>query len=352
MLIIASVGVSTLPASEVYKIVLAGANVLRINFSYYTHDLSKNTDYIKSIEKVTADLNSAPKLFIEFPSCRVRLGDFNCKVLAVAENEVLTFRSGKYSPDCHEFIPVQARRLGELVSANQMLTIGDGEVAMQVVEIVDQDTIRIRALNNGVIRFMKTFNIHRVIPSADIVDTYKQIFDSIESINYNYVAFSYIDDATNEKFKQIKQLQNKDVKRVKVVIKIEDRDGLKNLEKFCRDPFYDVILFDRGELAVNAPYEKLGLYQKYACSMAKKYHKPIIISTQILESAMKNFIPARSEILDLTNIVLDGADGIMLCQETGMGVRPTYSVAVARKIISAIVNKKHYPANGDGNTAT
>ena len=86
------------------------------------------------------------------------------------------------------------------------------------------------------------------------------------------------------------------------------------------------------------PYQKLGIYQKAVIKKAKENNKVILVGSQILESVIKNNIPARSDINDLTNILMDGADGILLCGETTNTARPVYAIAVAKKIITAVKN--------------
>ena len=101
-----------------------------------------------------------------------------------------------------------------------------------------------------------------------------------------------------------------------------------------QDSFFDKILLDRGELGVNMPYEQVGTLQKSLCQKAKNCDKKVIISTQILESTINNYTPSRADILDLTNLVLDDAYGIMLCRETGINARPAYTISTAKKIIA------------------
>ena len=124
------------------------------------------------------------------------------------------------------------------------------------------------------------------------------------------------------------------VKTPKIAFKIETEEGLKNIEKII--PYCDVVIFERGTLAINTKFEKLGIYQKIIAKICNKHKKQMVVSTQILESTAENYIPQRGEILDITNMVLDGINGIMLCHETGIGDRPTYSISVAQKIISAV----------------
>ncbi len=92
----------------------------------------------------------------------------------------------------------------------------------------------------------------------------------------------------------------------------------------------------RGDLAVTAPFELLGLEQKKIIRIAKKNQKPVIVATQILESLVEGQVPTRPEISDLTNIILDGADGIMFAKETGISLTPGFSVLMAKKIIEAV----------------
>ena len=122
------------------------------------------------------------------------------------------------------------------------------------------------------------------------------------------------------------------------MLKIEREIPLNEIDQLCQWNNFDALLIDRGELGVNMPYYKTGIYQKSIIRIAKQYKKPIIISTQILESTMTNYIPNRAEILDLTNSVLEGVKGIMLCRETAINPRAAYSLSVARRIIEATEN--------------
>ena len=278
------------------------------------------------------------------PVDKIRLGDFDTKTFAVRENEELTFKSAPYSPDCNQFIPIEMHRLGDKTYVNQIITIGDGEVSFEVKEIINNDTIKARVLNNGVLHYMKTFNCGHTNTEEVVLNTYKKDFDIIQNINPHLIAISYINKDINEK---IKQLINSYNLSAKIIIKIERELGEYELELICRDQYYNMVLMDRGEIGVNMPYEKLGVYQKQIMAIARRFKKPAIVSTQILESTINNFIPSRSDILDLTNIVLDGADGIMLCMETAANQRPIYTLSVARKIIvEAEKHKRIWGENG------
>ena len=151
----------------------------------------------------------------------------------------------------------------------------------------------------------------------------------MEEIAPEYLAIPFISPAVNEKIKQLSNFSW----QPKIICRVENRVAMENLEKICQDDFYDLVLLNRGKIGLDMPFERLGIFQKEAIAAIKKHKKPVIISSQILEGTIHNYIPLRSDILDLTNIVLDGADGIMLCNETALGSRPAYTLSVARKII-------------------
>jgi len=339
MIIIASIGVTTAAENDIRKIILAGADVLRHNFSYYSID--KNFDYIDKVQKIVDDLNAHTKHLIDFPLNKVRLGDFNSKIFAVREGEEFIFQSASYSPDCNDFIPVQIPKLGDKLFVDQTITLGDGEIAIQVAQILDSQSIRAKILNNGIIRYMKSFNIrHYQPPTAQILKQYDEIFEKSSLFLPDFYAWSYINHEVNEQIKQLPGCTHRHT-QAKTIIKIEDQTGVDDIESICQDRFYDLILIDRGEMGVNMPYEKIGLYQKEIIKVAKKQNKPIIISTQILDSAINNYIPSRADIQNLTELALENVDGIMFCQETVVGSRPAYPIHVSKKIVSAVENQRH-----------
>ena len=332
MLIIASIGMTTAKENDIRKIILAGADIIRHNFSYYSP--AKNIEYIKKTQIIIDDLHADTKQLIDFPLIKTRLGDFKNKILPVKEGEKFILKSAKYSDDCREYIPIQIKNIGEKVDKNQIITIGDGEIAIQVTDIIDKQSIKIKILNNGTIKYIKTINIEKPLNKNWVIERYKEIINLLKDTQYDYIAVSYIQKTINN---DIKKILPKDKK---IIIKIENQNGLNDIEEIINDDFYSMVLIDRGELGVNTPYERIGIYQKEITNYAKKNKKPVIISTQILESAIDNYIPGRSDILNLTNMILDGISGIMFGQETVLGLRPSYPIYTAKKIINATLEYK------------
>ncbi|MFH1946924.1 MAG: pyruvate kinase [Candidatus Magasanikbacteria bacterium] len=336
MLLIATIGLNSFTEDKLTKIMLAGADILRYNFSYRV--IEDRLEYVKTAKKIKDELNSSVKIMIDLPINKIRLGDFENRVFSVKEGDELIFKSAPYSPDCNEFVPVEITKLGEKTYVNQAITLGDGEIVLEVKEIIDQDTIKVKILNNGIVKYMKTFNIDHYIDDDIFVENYKTIIKKITPLGVNYLAISYINERLNDKIKKEINLIAPEIKKI---IKIEKAIKKEELNKILDDPDYDMLLLDRGELGVNMPYEKIGIYQKYVTKMAKKKKKTVLLSTQILESTVNNFIPNRAEILALTYSILDGVDGIVFCHETAIGLRPSYTISVAKKIINEVNKYKN-----------
>lgn len=337
MMIIASIGYTTTSDTDVRKIILAGADVIRYNFSYYT--VEQNIQHILGVQKIIDDLHADTKQLIDFPINKIRLGDFDIKTFAVRENEEFIFQSGTYTPDCNQFIPVQIQKLGKITKTNQTITLGDGEVAIQITEIINSETIRARILNNGVIKYMKSFNIPHQISPEEVVEKYREIVSALKEVEVNYIAFSYISKEINKEIEEKIDFK-KNLPGVKIIIKIENQNGIDDIKEICKNSLYSMIMIDRGEMGVNIPYEEVGLRQTELIEAASKEKKLTILSTQILESAINSYIPNRSEIASLTDAVIKNIHGIMLCQETVYGKRPAYPISIAKKIIST-VKKRH-----------
>ncbi|OGH87463.1 MAG: hypothetical protein A3J93_02935 [Candidatus Magasanikbacteria bacterium RIFOXYC2_FULL_42_28] len=333
MLIIASVG-HNITEEQIIKMILTGADVLRFNLSHRSID-----NYIESVqkaEKVIDSLNASVKKFIDFPLNKHRLGFFEGQTFPVQEGSELILRSADYSPDCLEFIPLNIPHIGSKVSLGQIIAIGDGEVTVQIKDIISSDIVKIQIINSGIIRNSKTVNLgnnYAIYDEDYMVEIYKKTLEQINGLHPDYLACSYISKSFIEK---IKLLFPPKTNRLKYIIKIEKNITAEELNAICQDNFFDMILIDRGEMGVNMPFEKIGLLQKQIMSRAKKFSKPILISTHILASTIHNYIPTRADICDLTNIVLDGAAGIIFGYETGLNKRAAYTIATAKKIINEV----------------
>jgi len=335
MLIAASIGINSFAEDKVKKIILAGADILRYNFSY--RNTEENLGYVRVGKKAIESLNSSVRLMIDLPNDRVRLGNFSLRLFGVRENEEFIFQTATFSPDCNQFIPVQLPKIGEKVKQDQTIIIGDGEIAIQVMEIINADSFRARILNNGILEAMRGIGLKQDVNEKKYLKNFETRLKKIKEANPNYVAIPFVNPDIEKK---VRSLDIWNDWHTKIILKIDNEYGLEHFDRICEDDFYDMVLLDRGEIGVNMPFAKNAVIQKQITERAKNHNKPLMVSTQILESTIDNLIPNRSDIADLTHLVWDGVSGILLCRETGVGLRPAYAISVAKKIIEEAENYK------------
>ena len=338
MYIVATISINSYTADKIEEIIRAGAEVLRYNFSHGTPE--EMTEKVNVAKEVINRLNVTEKVKIlaDLPGSKIRLGDIPVpgKVLPVTCGEVFTFKTGATTPDPCQFIPVNHPSIGAMVRKGDIFTLADGEIGFEVLENIDHDTFRARVLNTSRIPALKACNITKGIDELNHL-TEKTIahINNLPSINPDWVAFSFV-NSTNylKRAKDLLKPLITDDWQPRIVSKIETPQGIERTDEIAKES--DIVLVARGDMGLMCPIELIGIYQKQIIRAAKAANKEVIVSTQILESVVSSYVPGRSDVLDLTNIILDGADGIMLARETGVSPTPGHSVEVARRIINAV----------------
>jgi pyruvate kinase len=333
-MIIITTNNSTISEVNTRKIILAGTDYIRINL--FRRSVEKNIDLILETNKEILEMNSGTKLLLDMPLNKVALGDFEDKIFQVQEGNEYILRSADYSQNCAEYIPVQIQNIAQYLRADQILMIGDGEISIQVTEILDEQNVKIRALNNGSIFYKRSINIKKEESIYENLKKYIEVLNHAHKkhVDIKYISFPYINNDINENIKNFLN-SNLAYKKIKKIIKLENEQCIKDIDKIISDDFYDAVLFNRGLIGVNLPFENNCILEKKIVKKAKENKKKIFVGSNILESTVDNFLPSRAEISDLTNLVLDGVDGIQFSTETSVFTRPAYTIATAKKIIAA-----------------
>lgn len=340
MYIVATISKNSYAPKKIEEILRVGAGVLRYNFSH--GDPAIMTERFNTARAIIRNLGleNKVKLLADLPGNKIRLGDFLVKESPVKQGDRFKFKTTSYSPDPTEFVPINFPSIGELVERKQIFTLGDGEIAFEVTEILDRHSFYARALNAGHIPALKGVNIARGIDELNhFTETTLAHLHKLINLKPDWVAFSFVNSA--EYLRRAKELLKSHINddwKPRIVAKIETPKGIENIDEIARET--DIVLIARGDLGLLCPIEELGINQKKIIKAAKAAGKEVIVATQILDSLIDYYIPKRSDILDLTNIVLDGADGIMLAKETGISLTPGRSVSMAKKIIDVVEKQK------------
>ena len=335
MYIVATISKNSYTADKIEKILEAGARVLRFNFSHGSpEEMTKKIQVAQDvIEKL--NLKSQVKILADLPGNKIRLGRFPGGEYVVEQGQEVLFQSGEDSPDSSVYIPINLDAISQYVKENEEISFGDGEIGFRVVQIVSPNSFRAVALNSRHIPEEKGVNFGQAVDRFEhLTEKTMGHIMNLKNINPDWVAFSFVNSAKN--LSNLKAVLNEHYPNntTRIVAKIESPLGIANIGEILDET--DIVMIARGDLGLTVPYERLGILQKQIIKLAREKKKEVIVATQILDSLLDYYIPSRAEIADLTSIVLEGANGIMMAKETGISATPEHSVAVAKKIIDAV----------------
>ncbi|HMO32375.1 MAG TPA: pyruvate kinase [Lacibacter sp.] len=334
--IVATVG----PACDTYEklldLVRAGVNVFRLNFSHGSHeDKAQIIQHIRKINQ-TEPYNIAILGDLQGP--KLRVGEMEGGGIQVDAGDILTFTNEKVVGN-KERIFVSYPNLHKDVKPGNIILIDDGKLEVRVVGITKTNDVQVEVTLGGRLSSKKGINLPDTKISLPAL-TEKDLAD-LEFIidqQLDWVALSFVRNV-----KDLIILRNKLDERkskCKVIAKIEKPEALTNIRDIILES--DGIMIARGDLGVELPVEQVPLIQKEIIRKCMHRAKPVIVATQMMESMMDRVKPNRSEITDVANAVVEGADAVMLSGETATGDHPTLVVETMCKIIEEVEASSYY----------
>ena len=336
--IVATVGPACDTYEKLLELVIAGVNVFRLNFSHGNHeDKLAIIEHIRNINK-TQPFNIAILADLQGP--KLRVGEIENNSLEIKAGDILPFTNEKCVGTL-EKIYVSYPNLAGDVTIGNIIMIDDGKLEVKVCGIEKNGDVKVQVILGGILSSKKGINLPDTKISLPAL-TEKDLADLEFIIEHkcDWVALSFV-----RSVKDIVILRSKlDEKnsKTKIIAKIEKPEALLNIRDIILES--DGIMVARGDLGVELPVEQIPLIQKELIRKCIHRAKPVIVATQMMESMMERVKPNRSEITDVANAVLEGADAVMLSGETAAGNYPTLVVETMRKII-AEVEKKEYRYN-------
>jgi pyruvate kinase len=217
------------------------------------------------------------------------------------------------------------------VKVGDFLLIDDGKVKLRAVAVSDT-TVTTEVEIPGLVSNNKGINLPGVAVNVPALSEKDE--DDLRwalKLGVDMVALSFVRNASD--IDRVHEIMREEGRKVPVIAKIEKPQAVENLEEII-DAF-DAIMVARGDLGVELPLEQVPLVQKRAVELARRWAKPVIVATQMLESMISSSIPTRAETSDVANAVLDGADALMLSGETSVGSFPVETVSTMAKIIQS-----------------
>ncbi len=331
--IVCTIGpVSEKPAT-LKKMVKAGMNVARLNFSHGTHAWHEKA--IKNIKKISEELGQPIGIIADLQGPRIRVGELpEAGVKLIPKNKItLTTAPGKNK----EKISITYENLHKDLSPGDRILLDEGLLELKVLKISGRD-ILCEVVVGGILTSHKGINLPdssvKIPPltKKDREDLKLAIGEGVD-----WVALSFVSRASEiyDLRYLIRDLEKKlkipKGSPIRIIAKIEKHEAVKNLGEILEA--VDGIMIARGDLGIETPPEDVPLWQKKIIDKCLAEAKPVIVATQMLDSMIRKPRPTRAEVSDVANAVIDHTDAVMLSGETASGAYPVQSVEMMAKII-------------------
>lgn len=324
--IVCTLGPSSSDETTLKKMLLAGMNVARLNFSHGTHEGHRQT--IQRFRKVREELGIPAAVLLDTKGPEIRTGNFanGEEILKEGQEFILTTLPVSGTS---ERVSVTYKDLPKEVKPGNLVLINDGKIVIKV-EKTDDTEVRGTVIHGGKISNHKGINLPNVRLNMQYMSPQdrEDILFGIQN-DVDYIAASFVRSAGDVEVIR-KLLEDNGGSEIKIIAKIESTQGIENFEEILEAA--DGIMVARGDMGVEVAYEKLPGIQKKFIRRCVQSGKIVITATQMLESMTTSPIPTRAEITDVANAVFDGTTAVMLSGETAAGKYPVEAVATMAKI--------------------
>lgn len=326
--IVATVGPACRAPPKLADLIHAGVDVFRINMAHGNRD--QHATEIADIRRASYDVGRPIGILIDLAGPKIRLGELNQEPTVCDLGAEFQFVRGNRSTASNVFTSNYERLIDEL-SVGDTVMLADGTVGMRVVA-KQPDEVTVRVTAPGVVRSRQGINLPGAKLSVPAMTDEDWInADWAAHHHVDFVSLSFV--RTPMEILELKQrLQAKDCSAM-VIAKIEKREALDRLAEIVEAS--DAIMVARGDLGVETDVAEMPLAQKRVIACCKKYLKPVIVATQMLDSMTHATRPTRAEVTDVANAILDGADACMLSGETAIGEYPRETVEMMNRILLA-----------------
>ena len=330
------------PASEseemLTKLVKAGMNVARINFSHGGYE--ENATKIDTIKKVRETLGKAIPLCLDTKGPEIRTGkqESGDEKVTIEEGQKFTFLYDDVIGN-ETKTSISYKGLSEDVKPGSTILVDDGAIEFRVDEIIGKDVV-CTALNTGKLGSRKTVNVPGLKLNLPALSE-KDIADLTNGVkaDFDYIFASFVRRA-DDLHQMRKLLDDNGGQNIKIISKIESQEGIDNFEEILE--LSDGIMVARGDMAVEVPFEEVPVIQKRFIKRCNEVGKPVITATQMLESMSSNPRATRAEVSDVANAVYDRTGAIMLSGESAMGKHPALCVETMEKISKTVEKDINY----------
>lgn len=333
--IICTIGPASESEENLRKLMKAGMNVARFNFSHGSHEEHKVK--FARVLKVSGELGVSVATLLDTKGPEIRLRDFAAGKVELKAGQDFILTTEEILGD-ETKASITYKNLKEDVKEGSRILIDDGKIEMEVKKIEGEEII-CKILNGGMVSNHKGINIPGVeltMPYISDVDRADIMFGV--QMGFDFIAASFV--RNKEDVLAIRKILDENKSPIKIISKIESLQGIQNLEEILS--VSDGIMVARGDMGVELPMEEVPIIQKKMIKMAVAAGKHVITATQMLESMINNPRPTRAEANDVANAIYDGTTAIMLSGESAAGRYPVEAVETMARIAERTENAIDY----------
>ncbi|MDZ4384924.1 MAG: pyruvate kinase [Candidatus Moranbacteria bacterium] len=325
--IVATVGPASDSKENMKKLVEAGVNVFRLNFSHGTHE--SHQKIIDKAKEVREEIKRPLGILADLQGPRIRVG--NAEPFEIEKGEII-FVSDRKTTDSKELI-IDSDGVASALQIGERILVEDGVMRLKVVE-KSEDSVKAEVINGGTIKPRKGINVPDTkLTFGAVTEKDKRDLEFALGNEVDFVALSFVSNAQEviETRESIKKILGRKDSLPQIVVKIERKEAIDNIDEIIEAA--DVVMVARGDLGIELAESKVIIYQKEIIAKCLRSAKTVIVATQMLDSMINNPIPTRAEVSDVTNAVIDHTDAVMLSGESASGKYPIEAVETMSQII-------------------
>ncbi|MBS3781080.1 MAG: pyruvate kinase [Candidatus Thermoplasmatota archaeon] len=338
--IVATIGPASDSKEELERLVAAGIDVARQNFSHGTHD-----EHYETLTKIR-DISDQIGVMMDTQGPEIRLNEIE-EDTELHQGEKLKIVTQDVKGN-EEILPVDHPEIEDYLKEGDTILIDDGQIELNVLEVGDE--VKCEVIYGGKILSRKSVNV----PGKDMglrVPTEKDIQDIKFSVDkdFDFISASFVKSAGDiEKIRELLKKKNSDMN---IIAKIEHIKAVENIDEIIHAS--DGVMIARGDLGVEIPASDIPVLQKQIIEKANIDEKPVITATQMLKSMTESPRATRAEVSDVANAVFDGSSAVMLSEETAIGKYPVKSVEfmseVLEKMEQYVKERKYFTTEKESN---
>ncbi|MBL7084574.1 MAG: pyruvate kinase [Candidatus Omnitrophica bacterium] len=326
--IICTLGPSSENTTVLRKMMLAGMDVARLNFSHASH--KEHLSRINLIRKLNKKYRRRIKILQDLEGYRIRIGTFRdrSKSIELKKRQTVYLSNQKKAND-RTTIPFDYEGpLGD-IKRGAFIYIDDGNIALRV-KSTSKSYVQVEVVTPGILKENKGVNIPGIkLSFKDLTEKDKKDLQFGLKNKMDFIAQSFV--RNKKDVLNVKEFVNYSNVKPRIIAKIENREGIKNIDEILE--VADGIMIARGDMGVSLPIYEVPMMQKMIIKKCIKRKKMVITATQMLESMTEHKRPTRAEVSDIANAILDGSGYLMLSGETAIGAYPALAVKMMNDII-------------------